>query len=233
MAVIAVAFIVEIECLEPDSLAIADIQHRARRPGAELAVGGFKLAAGFHGRTGTANIDHTADGVAAKQRSLRAAQHFDLFDIEEIEQLAGVGADEHTIDDNSDSWLLRFLDVSIGQAPNRKVGSLPARVLLRDQKVRRGTLKVADGSRGLVFQHRGVDCGDRNRRILKRFIAAPGRNDDFIGIGHFSFGRHILCKGRTGSPGKRRGGNGGQQHAAESRLAHRYSLPSDCRFAVP
>ena len=74
---------------------------------------------------GQLHFDHAADRVAAEQCSLRAAKDLEAFEVEAVEQLAGVGADEDAVDDDALAQLLQPLLVRLAPGAGA-VLALPA-----------------------------------------------------------------------------------------------------------
>ena len=50
----------------------------------KLVKRGLKAQARLTGRLGALDVDHTTDGISAKQGSLRSAQDFDRFYVEQV-----------------------------------------------------------------------------------------------------------------------------------------------------
>ena len=158
------------------------VQNSTCRERFEAAIRHFHLAPEFAGRATAADIDDPTNRVASEQCSLRTAENFDLFNIEKVEELTGRSTDEDTIDNNTHSRFLRLFNVRIGQTADRKVGRSSPGILVCDKQVRRCAGQIADIDGVFVFNHRGIDRGQRNRRILQRFITATCGNDDFAAI---------------------------------------------------
>src|SRR5581483_5064786 len=90
----AIAVIVEIEELRRQHLRDRRVEHSPRRERIEATVADLELASQLAGRLGSGDIDDATDRVASKQGSLWAAQHLDLADIEEVQELPGAGAEK-------------------------------------------------------------------------------------------------------------------------------------------
>ena len=74
-------------------------------------------------------LDGAADGVASRQRALRAAQDFDAIEIEQIEQRAGQRGQVDVVDVQADARFQR--EVEIGLADAADVGDEAGAVRLR------------------------------------------------------------------------------------------------------
>src|SRR5471032_2112882 len=129
-------------------------------------------------------------GVAAEQRALRAARHFDLVGVEDREAFQhGVFLD-HVIDHQTDRLRRVQVEVDIAQAANVEAREGAAVVRL-DVHGRRAAGQEADvgGAGGEHVELVAAQGRDRHRHIFDVFRAALGRHDDGGQLAGFAFGR--------------------------------------------
>ena len=70
-----------------------------------VAKGCLQLDSPFTRRLRSRDVDDTTDCVTTKQRALRAAQHFDGFDIKHVEYRARVTGHEDAVYSDTYRWL--------------------------------------------------------------------------------------------------------------------------------
>src|SRR5690606_5610624 len=126
-----------------------------------VAAGDLRTAAELAGgRTGD-EVDGAAFGVAAEQRALRAAQHFDALDVDHVHDAALSFAEIHVVEIQTDRRIhpdRRLARHRAADAYGRDAGG--ARVGAREQVWRRGAeVECALHAAGLELL--GGDGGDR------------------------------------------------------------------------
>jgi hypothetical protein len=158
-------------------------------------------AAQFAARALGDHADRAARGVLAKQRALRAAQHFDAFDIQQLEQCARCAREIHPIDVDPHRRVLGQDEVRLSHAADEDLREVAATAAVAGG----GELHVGCGGRdpaqiddapfaqGSLAQRR-----DRNRRLLQVLAAPLCRDHDLLG-----FGVGALCPARRACPGMR------------------------------
>jgi hypothetical protein len=87
------------------------------------AVGPLSLAAGLVSEALGHVLDRAADGVAAVQRALRAAQHFDALDVEHVEHRALRAIDVDVVDIEADAGLVAPQRILLADAADVGSGS--------------------------------------------------------------------------------------------------------------
>ena len=126
-------------------------------------------------------LDDAGRRVAAEQRALRAAQHFDALDVEQREALQDHVFHDHFVHDDGHGLRGREVEVRIAEA---------AQVETRCHAAVRGLgieARHAAGQRANVFaalEYRGEAVaghrGDRNRYVFQAFFTALRRDADFF-----------------------------------------------------
>ncbi len=163
-------------------------------------------------------LDGAADRVAAVQRALRAAQHFEALDVVDVEHGALRPRHVHVVDVEADAGLEAPERVLLADAADegdqRGIGA--ARDL--QGEVRRGLLQPRDVRRAGVLDAVGGECGKRDRHVLQRFLATAGSDRDLLETGGLG-GRRILREdGRHGEHRGRAGRSG--LHRVNGELLH-------------
>ncbi len=128
-------------------------------------------------------LDRAADRVAAVQRALRAAQHFEALDVVNVEHGALRAGHVHVVNVETDAGLETPERVLLADAADegdqRRVGA--ARHL--QGEVGRGLLQPRDVLRADGLDAFGRECGHRDRHVLQRFLAAAGGDGDLLEAG--------------------------------------------------
>ncbi len=131
---------------------------------------------------GAEQLDGATDRILARQRALRPAQDLDTIEVHQFEQRARQRRDEHVVDIDADARIERIVEV--GLADTADIGDQAGAAVLRLRRQRdvrglRGDL--ADVRLPACFQHRRIDRGDGDRRVLQPLLAEL-RGDDDIGV---------------------------------------------------
>ena len=146
----------------------------------QIADGCLSAALEGEGRLAAGDVDRARGGVLAVERALRAAQHLDLGDVEEVE---GRGRDARIVD-VVDVDADTLVEPVIGQAEGRAdAADLQRRVA----RIRRGVLdrwrellQAADIERAGVVDVLPADDRDRERHFLRGLLTAAGGDDDRV-----------------------------------------------------
>ena len=135
-------------------------------------------------------FDRAANRVAAVERALWPAQHFDPFDVINVEHRSLGAVEIDVVEVQADALFKPGDRILLADAANEggqgRVGS--ARGF--DGDVWRGIADVGDVDRALALERGTGEYRDRDRDVLERFLAAPGGDDDFaiIFAGHDGVG---------------------------------------------
>ncbi len=159
-------------------------------------------AGGFVGERLADVFDGAADGVLAVERALRAAQHFDAADVDQVEQGALGPRVIDVVEVEADAGIDAPQRVGLADAAQEdgEGGRLAAAGV--DREIGHRGLDVGKVGRGLVFERFGGDHGDRHRHFLNVFLAAAGGDGDLFGP---AFGDNLFVLGnRFWSGGFRR-----------------------------
>jgi len=178
-----VAVAVEIIAGHPDAERVADreVDHALELNAVVVAVIGLarRAEAGEIGPRG-AQVDHARGGVAAEQRSLRPAQHFDLRQVVEF-AFEQAGAEQRRIVEVDRGGAVaghadaQVADPADGEAGRGEVG-------LGERDVGKRQLKIGRGLDLLPLERLGRKRTDRDRNVLQRFRAALGGDDDDVAV---------------------------------------------------
>ena len=124
------------------------------------------------------DAEQTADGVAAEQRALRAAQDFDAVGVGHLHQRAGVGGEIHAIEVHSHSGVERLFNVVQLHATDGDGRRAVAQRGVDDEVGGQlgHTLNVA-GIR--LLEGGGIQRGDRDGHLLHAFLALLRSDDNF------------------------------------------------------
>jgi hypothetical protein len=167
---------------DPESRLLAQRRRKAR---AELeqvitAIGCVGLSGEAVRRIGGADVDHAGNGIATEQCALRAAQYLDPPDIERalVEQVGPGEIDVVEIDGD------RRFDAEIvgrgGYAAD--VDRRSAQRIALEEQVRDGLQRVGDTDGGSIDDVLRRHDGQRDRHVLRGFLAPPrGHGDDLVG----------------------------------------------------
>ena len=134
-------------------------------------------------------LDRAADGIFAVQRALRAAQHFDAFEVVDVGQRALRAGHVDVVEVDADALLVAGDRILLADAADeggqRGVGAARAfqRRAWNDFGQRRNV-----GYR-LLFQFGAGDRAHRARHVLDQFVAAARGDDDLVDFPDGAFGR--------------------------------------------
>ena len=122
-----------------------------------------------------------AERVLAEQRALRAAQHLDALDVEQVQDGALRTAVVDVVDVDRHAGLERQRVVAQADAANERGGRrAPAGAERRDDRVRHERVEIERARRAARFEHVARERRDRERRLLQVLFAEPCRDDDFL-----------------------------------------------------
>ena len=129
-------------------------------------IGELGLEPGIASRLGPGYADHPPDRVATEQRALRSAQHFESFQVEAVEQLAGVGADEDPVDGHAHGWIETLLDVFEADAADGDRCCARTSPNAVDHQTGSAARNIANILDCRLFQRGLIKRGDRDRYHL-------------------------------------------------------------------
>ena len=149
--------------------------HVAVVPGAQLDV-----ALPGEGRLARGHVDRARRGVLAEQGALRAAQHFDPLDVEEVEGRRRRAGIEDPVDVHPDAGL----DAVVGEPERRAEAANLDRRVARVGRIERDgrhqLLQPVHVEGAGVLDQLAVHDGDRDRHFLGDFLDATRRHDDAL-----------------------------------------------------
>jgi len=112
---------------------------------------------------------------------LRSAQHFDALRIEQLEDRAGQHAEVNVVDVHADAGLHGEVRICLADAANEDGRHLPEAGSAAGQRdVRREIRGIVDVGRAARIEHLGVECRDRNRRLLNVLRTELRGDDDLL-----------------------------------------------------
>ena len=165
-------------------------------------------------------LDDAGGRVAAEQRPLRAAQHFDLVDVEHGEALEHGAFLHDVVDDEADRLRRVQVEVGIALAPDVKARERAAVVGFHVQGRRAARQEADVGAAGRQHvQLLALDGGDRHRDFLE-VLGAPlgGHDHGFQALAGGFGGGGVLCGGGlVGFIGQRGQGKGARHGGGEQR----------------
>ena len=135
------------------------------------------VAVGLGGRGLGDDVQYTGRGILAEQRALRAAQHFDAVEVEQVEGgLAGTAVD-HAVDHRGHGGLDPRRGGNGAHATDEQRGVL---VRSAGAEVQRRHLldDAGDAVATVALQLFALDHRDRHRDFLQRFLAPRGGDGD-------------------------------------------------------
>ncbi len=140
-------------------------------------AGGYaRFAAGVAGL----DADRARSGVAAKQRALRPAQHFDALHVGKVEDRAARRRDVDAIEIDR-GLLVRAGDDAVAQrAADREDRQLRAADRGAHVDARRHARQIDDVGDAIGPERILAQRGDRDRNVLQRLLALLGGDDDDI-----------------------------------------------------
>ena len=199
VVIIAVGLVIIAERLERDEAAERTrVDDKTAALGVEAAISELAAHAEVFGRLGAGDVDHAADGVATEQRALRTAKNFETLEVEAVEQLAGVGADEYAVDDDADRRVKALFDIFEADPADRDSRSAGARADRVNHEAGNAPGDVADVVDRGGFQRGLIECSDGDRDRLHAFCALLCGDDDFAERTLIVFGGRLLRQRRGG-----------------------------------
>ena len=141
----------------------------------------FELTTRFGLRRG--NRDCTTDGIASEQRTLRASQHFEPLDVDDVEHRTDRAGNVNTVDIQTNARLRRrqklFL-TDAAQIDRRGVGCASETGIVLERHARHEVRDFIETGDTAIIE--GVTGVRRNgdRRILQTFLAHPRGDDDLL-----------------------------------------------------
>ena len=202
--VLRIAVAVQINARDADGGGVAerDVDHPFALDRIIIAI--FAFGRGFERvelGLGGNDVDHARCRVAAEQRSLRAAQHFDAFEVEKFRFKKAGRKEGVAVEVDRGRAVAGRADAKIADAANRKAGA--GEVRLGEGDVRQRELKVRRRLDLLRFKRFGRKGADGNRNVLQTFGLALRGDDDFaIGVGAgaaaLRMGGRCHCHGQDG-----------------------------------
>src|SRR3546814_21161000 len=121
----------------------------------------FEMEGGMVGR----DVDRAGGRILAIERALRAAQHFELRDVEEVEGRGGDARIIDVVDINADA----LLDAVVGQAERRADTAAVDRGVARVRRIelqRRGEMgQAADVEAARIVEMFAIDDRSEERRL--------------------------------------------------------------------
>ena len=178
---------------EPDREQVVD--QSARRRSAQLViaiVADARLARklGIEAWLLGRDVDRARGGVLAEQRPLRAAQHLDLLQVDQVElRLAGAPIID-VVDIEADAVLQPVIGQRDIAAKAADIDIGVARVEAEHLQAGHDLLDLGQRIIARGLQRFGADDGQRDRHILRAFVAAAGGHDDHAAV---IFARGLGC----------------------------------------
>ena len=154
---------------------------------AELGLGAVLAEFGALG----GDRDHAARGVLAEQRALGAAVDLDLLRVEQRQELRGDMAQHEIVHQEADGRVLRDED-DVGAGATHAAARGVEACRCGEHETGREVRERADVVDRRAREVRGADRGDRDRHILRRFIALGAGDDDFFECADAALRRGVL-----------------------------------------
>ena len=194
-----IAVALQIRAGDADAERIGDrqVEHRLRALRIVIAI--FEFARGMDAAEiglGGDEVDDARRCVAAEQRALRPAQHFDAFEVEEFAfEQAGRG-ERHVVDVDRRRLIARYADAQVADAADREAGGRIARFREGDAGQRLLQRDRVDDL--LLFDVVGGKGADRDRHVLQPLRLTLRGDDDVLDarIGGGGIGIDALRRGR-------------------------------------
>ncbi len=144
----------------------------------EAAVRDFEFVVGREAGLARRHVDGASGRVLAEERALRAAQHLDALDVEEVERRRRRPRVEDAVDVQADARL----DAVVGEPERRAqpadVDGRVARVGRVELHGRQQFLQAVDVEVARVGDQSAADHRDGNRHLLREFLGSPRRHHD-------------------------------------------------------
>jgi len=190
--------------------------------GLQVAVLANRLlnaALGVEGRFARGDVQHPRRGVLAEQRTLRAAQHFQLVDIEQVEHRHARPPEVDVVQIDADAAFQAIAGRVVAQATNRDA-RLP-RMHIGDIGAGHQLLQILHTVDALGFQGFAAEHTDGRGHALRGFLAAAGIDRDRAELGFLLHGRRgadgFFGKTAVGCCQQHAGGQGLQGKARRAR----------------
>ncbi len=182
--ILDIAVALGVERSEADGEALAD---RTGDRAAQLhlvvgAVGGKQAGVELIARPAGDEAQGAADRVLAVERALRAAQHLDPLQVEQVELGASDAAVIDAVDIDADRRVEGLQRVRLTDAANEDVGGVGGAAALDDVEVRHRALQAGRVGRLDAVEAALREGADRGRHALQILLGAAG------GDGHFLVG---------------------------------------------
>ena len=158
-----------------------DVGRAARVHAVVATAGQFDVAGAIALGLLGEQLDRTTDGVLAGQRALRAPQHFDAIQVEQVENRTGQRGVIHVIDIDADARLEGQVEVGLTDAADeRDHRRTEGCTVLRQRDVGGLGSNLRDVSLVAGFEHRGVDSRDGDRGLLQVLCAELRGDNHFL-----------------------------------------------------
>ena len=173
----------------------------------QVAIGQRAESGEFVRRLDGVDLDHASRGVAAEQRALRSAQHFQLLHVEQGEALQIDAFQNHIVQHDRHRLRGGEVEVHIAQAADIEArGVTTVRAFdLQAGHAARQRQDVGAAGRNLLQRLR-AQGGDGERHVADVLAAALGRDHDVVDARRFGGGNGLAVRGGLG-----RNGAGAQQ----------------------
>ena len=181
-----VAIALQISAGDTDRQIVGDgqVEHALQTQRVVIAVFDFACGMdGVHPRLGVDEVYDAAGGVAAEQRALRAAQHFNALKIEEFGFEQAGGEQRHAFGVDGGGGIAGHAHAQIADAANGEAGT--GEVALGEGDVGQGQLDIERVVDLLALQSAGIEGGHRDRHVLQALRRALRGHDDFGDAGVF------------------------------------------------
>ena len=158
-----------------------------------VAVAELEVVLGREARFARRHEDRAGRRVLAEQRALRAAQHLDALDVDEIERRRRGPRVQHAVDVVADAGLDAVVREAERRAEAADVDARVARIRRIELDGRNQLLDAVDVERARFRDQLAVDDGDRNRHFLHGFFAPAraGHRNDVVDLGLRSSARRL------------------------------------------
>gem|GEM_PF-3922653 len=171
-------------------------------------------------------LDRTADGVAPVQRALRASEHLDPLDVEDIQHRALRPVQEHVIDVDADAGLEAGHRILLADAADERGQGVGGAARDLQSGVGNDLLEEGDVLRADILQRFAGQRGDGDGHVELGFLAAAGGDADDVhdlpGLG--ALGSLLLGGGGLGHGGTGQGQRNGQAQRGTIHSLHK-SVP--------
>jgi hypothetical protein len=166
-------------------------QRAGEADGVVIAVARFAIAAELEFGILRVDADRTRRRVAARQRTLRPAQHFDTLDFAQIVEAGAGAAAIDAVDEHRDRAFEAGVVAHRADAAQAG-GRIRFRSGGRDDQRRRQLRHLADIGRARILERCGAVGTDGDRHVRQALRAARGGNNDIGSIFRFGFGAGLF-----------------------------------------